>query len=80
MLSCTSHMFRLCSSQFSVRVTLKPFLLCGVLLSGDADLIAYGRFFISNPDLPKRLQLDAPLNKYNRDLFYTQGDEGESLA
>jgi 12-oxophytodienoic acid reductase len=35
-----------------------------------ADLVVYGRLFISNPDLPKRFELNAPLNKYNRDTFY----------
>ena len=35
------------------------------------DLVAFGRFFLANPDLPKRFKLDAPLNKYNRDTFYT---------
>lgn len=34
------------------------------------DLVAYGRLFLANPDLPKRFKLDAPLNKYNRDTFY----------
>ncbi|CAK0785467.1 hypothetical protein CVIRNUC_008676 [Coccomyxa viridis] len=38
---------------------------------GHADLIAYGRDFISNPDLPLRFALDAPLTQYNRDTFYT---------
>ncbi|XXG39478.1 hypothetical protein AAC387_Pa01g0428 [Persea americana] len=36
-----------------------------------ADLVAYGRLFLANPDLPRRFELDAPLNKYNRDTFYT---------
>ncbi|GAA0168674.1 hypothetical protein Leryth_019245 [Lithospermum erythrorhizon] len=36
-----------------------------------ADLIVYGRPFLANPDLPKRFELDAPLNKYDRDTFYT---------
>ncbi|XP_028798575.1 putative 12-oxophytodienoate reductase 11 [Neltuma alba] len=35
------------------------------------DLVAYGRLFLANPDLPKRFELDAPLNKYNRETFYT---------
>ncbi|OIT04298.1 PREDICTED: 12-oxophytodienoate reductase 2-like [Nicotiana attenuata] len=35
-----------------------------------ADLVAYGRLFLANPDLPRRFELDAPLNKYNRDTFY----------
>ncbi|XP_024169922.1 putative 12-oxophytodienoate reductase 11 isoform X9 [Rosa chinensis] len=37
---------------------------------GRADLIAFGRWFLANPDLPKRFELNAPLNKYNRDTFY----------
>lgn len=36
-----------------------------------ADLIAYGRHFLANPDLPKRFEVNAPLNKYNRLTFYT---------
>ena len=47
-----------------------------VLAAGEADLVAYGRLFIANPDLPKRFQLEAPLNPYNRATFYTQGEEG----
>lgn len=35
-----------------------------------ADLIAYGRFFLANPDLPSRFELNVPLNKYNRETFY----------
>ncbi|KAK0575864.1 hypothetical protein LWI29_008310 [Acer saccharum] len=37
---------------------------------GYADLVVYGRIFLANPDLPKRFELDAPLNMYNRDTFY----------
>lgn len=44
--------------------------------SGHTDLVCYGRHFIANPDLPRRFQLGAPLNKYNRATFYTQGEEG----
>ncbi|KZV48195.1 12-oxophytodienoate reductase 1-like [Dorcoceras hygrometricum] len=36
------------------------------------DLIAYGRLFLANPDLPKRYEIDAALNKYDRSTFYTQ--------
>ncbi|KAK1280966.1 putative 12-oxophytodienoate reductase 11 [Acorus gramineus] len=35
-----------------------------------ADLVVYGRFFLANPDLPRRFELNAPLNKYNRSTFY----------
>ncbi|KAM7258873.1 hypothetical protein ACFE04_014614 [Oxalis oulophora] len=37
----------------------------------DADLVSYGRIFISNPDLVSRLKTNAPLNKYIRKTFYT---------
>ncbi|ONH97610.1 hypothetical protein PRUPE_7G200800 [Prunus persica] len=40
--------------------------------SRDADLVSYGRLFISNPDLVLRLKLNAPLTRYNRKTFYTQ--------
>ncbi|KAH9330219.1 hypothetical protein KI387_002327 [Taxus chinensis] len=42
-----------------------------VISSGKADLVAYGRLFISNPDLPKRFELNAPLNEYDRSTLYT---------
>ena len=38
---------------------------------GDADLVAFGRHFISNPDLPLRIERGLPLAKYDRDTFYT---------
>jgi 12-oxophytodienoic acid reductase len=38
---------------------------------GRADLVAYGRWFIANPDIVKRFAAGAPLNKYNRATFYT---------
>src|SRR5882757_9341669 len=38
---------------------------------GDADLVAFGRHFVANPDLPKRIRLGLPLNAYHRDTFYT---------
>ncbi|KAJ1384373.1 NADH:flavin oxidoreductase/NADH oxidase, N-terminal [Sesbania bispinosa] len=36
-----------------------------------ADVVAYGRLFLANPDLPKRFAIDAPLNKYNMETFCT---------
>jgi N-ethylmaleimide reductase len=38
--------------------------------AGDADLVAFGRHFISNPDLPERLRRGLPLNRYDRSTFY----------
>ena len=38
--------------------------------TGDASLIAFGRYFIANPDLPRRIKLGLPLNDYDRSTFY----------
>jgi len=35
-----------------------------------ADMIAFGRAFISNPDLVERLRIDAPLAEGDRATFY----------
>jgi N-ethylmaleimide reductase len=40
------------------------------IANGHADAIAFGRIFISNPDLPRRLQHGYPLTPYNRATFY----------
>ena len=47
-----------------------------MVAAGDADAIAFGRFFISNPDLPERIRLGAALTPYNRATFYSRGPEG----
>jgi len=44
------------------------------LANGEADLVAYGRLFIANPDLPERFAINAPLNPADRFTFY-EGDE-----
>jgi 2,4-dienoyl-CoA reductase-like NADH-dependent reductase (Old Yellow Enzyme family) len=44
--------------------------------NGDADLIAFGRHFISNPDLPRRIELSLPLNPYDRSTFYAFDGHG----
>ncbi|KAK7180788.1 hypothetical protein DPSP01_009254 [Paraphaeosphaeria sporulosa] len=38
--------------------------------AGDADLIIFGRHFIANPDLPRRLAEGLELNPYDRTTFY----------
>jgi N-ethylmaleimide reductase len=44
--------------------------------NGDARLIAFGRHFISNPDLPKRIEFGVPLAPYDRSTFYAFGARG----
>lgn len=47
-----------------------------MVIDGHADIIAFGRFFISNPDLPARLREGAELTPYDRSTFYSQGPVG----
>ena len=46
------------------------------IADGHADAIAFGRIFISNPDLPRRLREGFPLTPYNRATFYGGGETG----
>lgn len=43
---------------------------------GRADAVAFGRAFISNPDLVRRLRENAPLAPWNPKTFYTPGPVG----
>jgi N-ethylmaleimide reductase len=38
---------------------------------GVADLVAFGRYFVSNPDLVRRIEFGLPLTPYDRSTFYT---------
>jgi len=44
--------------------------------AGAADLVAFGRLYIANPDLVERLQSGAPLNEPDSDTFYGGGAHG----
>src|SRR3954451_1219257 len=47
-----------------------------VLAANQADLIAFGKPFISNPDLVERLKKGAPLNEWDKATFYGGGAKG----
>jgi len=44
--------------------------------SGRADLVAFGKAFIANPDLGRRLREGKPLNEPDRTTFYGGGEKG----
>lgn len=46
------------------------------LKSGAADLVAFGRPYIANPDLVERLRINAPLTVPDQATFYTPGSAG----
>lgn len=47
-----------------------------VIEEGLADLVSFGKLFISNPDLPRRFELNAELTRWDQDTFYTGGEKG----
>jgi len=49
-----------------------------IVESGDADLVAFGRHFSSNPDLPYRLKHDLPLTPYVRAAFWGGSEKAYS--
>jgi N-ethylmaleimide reductase len=48
------------------------------ILKQDADAVAYGRAFLANPDLPRRLELGVPLNEPDQQTFY--GGDGRGYT
>jgi N-ethylmaleimide reductase len=46
------------------------------LAAGKGELVAFGRPFLANPDLPQRYAQDAPLNDPDFGTFYTPGEKG----
>ena len=47
-----------------------------ILQKGDADLVAFAKVFISNPDLPLRFKEGYPLTPYDRGTFYGGNEHG----
>jgi 2,4-dienoyl-CoA reductase-like NADH-dependent reductase (Old Yellow Enzyme family) len=55
---------------------LDPATAQALLDAGEADAVGFGKLFISNPDLPARIQAGAPLARWVAETFYTPGPEG----
>lgn len=53
-----------------------PQLAIDAIEKGSADAIAFGRYFISNPDLVRRIKENKELNKYDRATFYGGDKKG----
>lgn len=47
-----------------------------IIEDGHADMVAFGRLFISNPDLVERFAKNAPLNPWDESTFYYGGEKG----
>ncbi len=55
---------------------LDPAAAAKLISEGQADAVAWGRYFISNPDLPARIQHDRPLAPFDTSTFYSEGAKG----
>ncbi|MDO9038768.1 MAG: alkene reductase [Lutibacter sp.] len=47
-----------------------------VIERGEADLVAFGKPFISNPDLVERFENNLALTDWDQNTFYTPGEKG----
>ena len=47
-----------------------------VLQDNLADLVAFGKLFISNPDLPRRFEFKGDIARWDKHTFYTPGEKG----
>jgi N-ethylmaleimide reductase len=47
-----------------------------VIEEGHADLVSFAKLYVSNPDLVGRFREDVPTSDWNKDTFYTPGEEG----
>jgi len=51
-----------------------------VLDAGEADAVSFGKTFIANPDLPRRLQENVALNPYDNTTFYGYGQPNVAVG
>ncbi|KAG5639952.1 hypothetical protein DXG03_002154 [Asterophora parasitica] len=60
-------------------ITAGGYTLASALDAGErGELVAFGRLYISNPDLPLRLKHNISLTPYNRKTFYVPGDSADA--
>lgn len=55
---------------------LEPSHAAALIEKGTCDAVAWGKYFISNPDLPERIRLDKPMAEFNPNTFYSEGPHG----
>lgn len=55
---------------------LDPGAAASLIQAGQADAAAWGKYFISNPDLPARIKNDRPLTPFDSSTFYSEGPKG----
>jgi N-ethylmaleimide reductase len=72
-----SHMIRLAySGKLIANGGFTPESAETIIREGGADAVSFGKYFISNPDLPRRIREGIALSEYDRDSFYTFDAKG----
>lgn len=73
----TADLFRKCFSGTLISAGgYNPPMAKEAVAAGKVDAVAFGRFYISNPDLALRIEKNATLNKYDRSTFYGGAEKG----
>lgn len=55
---------------------LDPELAAKVIHEGAADAVSWGKYYISNPDLPEKIKNGISLTPFQPETFYTEGPHG----
>ncbi len=55
---------------------VSPKEAAGLILEGKADAVAWGKYYISNPDLPHRIRHNLRFADFNVSTFYSEGPAG----
>lgn len=72
-----SDLFRpIYKGKLIVEADKNPEIGITTIVEKQADLISFGRLFVANPDLPKRLEKNAPLNLLDIKTIYGGGEKG----
>ena len=70
------HLRKIFEGKINAAGGFEPETAEAIVEKGEADAVAFGRHFLSNPDLPERIRLGLPLNHYDRKTFYTFDSHG----
>jgi N-ethylmaleimide reductase len=67
----TEHLRTIFKGKMIAAGGFEPGTAEAIVKRGTADAVAFGRHFVSNPDLPRRIREGFPLSPYDRSTFYT---------
>jgi N-ethylmaleimide reductase len=72
----TEQLRRIFKNKIIAAGGFEPDTAAAIIKKGASDAVAFGRHFLANPDLPRRIRDGLPLAEYDRKTFYTFGTHG----